>query len=62
MLLPWLAHLCLACADIVAGHSLFVAKFLGFITEEKHTKTLAYLDKVMQRPAFQKVFLPPKEA
>jgi len=49
-------------ADIVAGQCLFISKWLGFITEEKHPKTRAYLDRVMQRPAFETVFLPPKEA
>ena len=49
-------------ADVVAGQCLFISKWLGFITAEKHPKTLAYLERIMQRPAFGRVFLPSKEA
>jgi hypothetical protein len=46
------------CADILGGQCLYVAKFLGLLTEETHPKSLAYLERLTKRPAFGKVFNP----
>lgn len=49
---PYLAGRAFTAADVMMGFTLWSAKMLGLLTDA-HPKTVAYLDRLMARPAFQ---------
>ena len=49
------------CADIVAGHALNLVEMVGFLDAEKFPKLAELLKTLKTRPAFAKIFSPPKE-
>ncbi|MEM8695417.1 MAG: glutathione S-transferase family protein [Pseudomonadota bacterium] len=50
---PYLAGEAFTAADVMMGFTLWSAKMLNVLTD-KHPHTVAYLDRLMARPAFQK--------
>ena len=45
----------------MAGHALNLVEMVGFMDAAKYPKLAELLTKLKSRPAFQKIFSPPKE-